>query len=97
MFRTRPYVIPPRVMAALARSDLQNASNAVQVEDERSRQRCECDWEYATECGTQRAHNPLCRVHGASLTNATERTEVTPDEALVGAAAGPARHSLIAK
>jgi hypothetical protein len=84
-------------MAALERSDLQNASNAIQMEDERSRQRCECDWEYATECGTQRAHNPLCRVHGASLTNAAERTGVMPDEALVGAATGRGRHAAAAK
>ena len=42
-------------------SDLLNASKAVQIEDERSR--CKCDWDYATAHGTQRAHNPLCPVH----------------------------------
>jgi hypothetical protein len=45
-------------------SDLQNVGNAIQVEDERSRQqRCKCDWDYATANGTLRAHNPLCPVH----------------------------------
>jgi hypothetical protein len=42
-------------------SDLQNVSDAIQMEDERSR--CKCDWDYATANGTQRAHNPLCPVH----------------------------------
>jgi hypothetical protein len=40
---------------------LLNASNAIQIEEERSR--CLCDWDYATAHGTQRAHNPLCPVH----------------------------------
>jgi hypothetical protein len=45
-------------------SDLQNVGNAIQVEDERSRQqRCKCDWDYATANGMLRAHNPLCPVH----------------------------------
>jgi hypothetical protein len=47
-------------------SDLENVRNAIQVENERSRQqRCKCDWDYATSHGTQRAHNPLCPVHGS--------------------------------
>jgi hypothetical protein len=84
IFRTRPYVIRRGKIVELERSDLQNASNAIQMEDERSREQCQCDWEYATSRGTQRAHNPLCRVHGASLIHVTEQTGVTPDGALVG-------------
>jgi len=54
---------PPETFSDLERCDLRNASEAIQVEDERSRQQCQCDWEYATASGTQRAHNPLCPVH----------------------------------
>ncbi|MGI9072311.1 MAG: hypothetical protein ACR2JB_13585 [Bryobacteraceae bacterium] len=42
---------------------LQNAQKAIQTEDERSRQQCRCEWEYATGIGTRRVNNPLCPVH----------------------------------
>jgi hypothetical protein len=61
---TRPYVIARENTAQLERCDLQNASNAIQMSDERSRhQQCKCEWDYATANGIQRAHNPLCPVH----------------------------------
>jgi hypothetical protein len=63
---TRPYVIARENTAEVERCDLQNASNAIQMADERSRQqRCQCEWDYATGQGVQRAHNPLCPVHEA--------------------------------
>jgi hypothetical protein len=63
-FPTRPYVIARERTAEPEGSDLENASNAIQMADERSRQQqCRCDWDYATANGIQRAHNPLCPVH----------------------------------
>jgi hypothetical protein len=74
-FPTGPYVITRERTAEPEGSDLQNASNAIQMADERSRQqRCQCEWDYATGHGTQRAHNPLCPVHDPVLDPvATER------------------------
>ncbi len=42
-------------------SDLEKFREAIQVEDDHFR--CRCEWDYATGNGTQRGHNPLCPVH----------------------------------
>jgi hypothetical protein len=72
-FQTHPYVISRGKIVELERKDLQNAGKLISEQDERSRQQCECDWEYAHEWGIKRAHNPLCRVHRVTP-DATERT-----------------------
>jgi hypothetical protein len=68
----------------MERSDLEKVGKAIQAADERSRyQQCKCDWDYATEHGTQRAHNPLCPVHGL------EPVAALPQSSPVTADSGP--------
>ena len=61
----------------MERRELENVRDAIRVADERSRyQQCKCDWDYATEHGIQRAHNPLCPVH--ALEPVTSLLQSTP-------------------
>jgi hypothetical protein len=60
IFQTHPYETPG-----------ESHRNGTQGSDDRSRR--QCDWEYATQCGTKRTHNPVSRVHRVT-TETTERT-----------------------
>jgi hypothetical protein len=75
IFQSHPYVIHRGKVVELECKDLQNAANALQKHDKRSREECECDWEYATDWGIRRTHNPLCQVHRVTA-NATELAAV---------------------